>query len=110
MIQDAILEKCIENGAGVVHIAVDKSSVEVKESNKLAKCPQNRKQGLLIVQESREPVFICERVLDQSHHSVGFVFHVTCSNSGVRSQNFLRLQMTLSLMLVNFSGMCLCQM
>ncbi|XP_074620236.1 uncharacterized protein LOC141879033 isoform X1 [Acropora palmata] len=28
MIQDAILEKCIENGAGVVHIAVDKSSVE----------------------------------------------------------------------------------
>lgn len=29
MIQDAILEKCIENGAGVVHIAVDKSSSEV---------------------------------------------------------------------------------
>jgi len=29
MIQDAILEKCIENGADVVHIAVDKSSSEV---------------------------------------------------------------------------------
>ena len=29
MIQDAILEKCIENGASVVHIAVDKSSSEV---------------------------------------------------------------------------------
>ena len=54
MIQDAILEKCIENGAGVVHIAVDKSSVEVKENNKLAKCPQNRKEGFLIVLESRE--------------------------------------------------------
>ena len=40
MIQDAILEKCIENGAGVVHIAVDKSSVEVNESNKLVKCPR----------------------------------------------------------------------
>ena len=54
MIQDAILEKCIENGAGVVHIAVDKSSVEVKENNKLAKCPRNRKEGFLIVLESRE--------------------------------------------------------
>ena len=30
MIEDAILEKCIENGAGVVHIAVDKSSSEVQ--------------------------------------------------------------------------------
>ena len=30
MIEDAILEKCIENGAGVVHIAVEKSSSEVR--------------------------------------------------------------------------------
>ena len=30
MIEDAILEKCIENGAGVVHIAVEKRSSEVR--------------------------------------------------------------------------------
>ena len=30
MIEDDILEKCIENGAGVVHIAVEKSSSEVR--------------------------------------------------------------------------------
>jgi len=30
IIQDAILEKCIDAGASIVHIAVDKSSSEVK--------------------------------------------------------------------------------
>ena len=69
MIQDAILEKCIENGAGVVHIAVDKSSVEVKESNKLAKCPQSRNEGFLVVLESREPALSVNEFSSKSPYS-----------------------------------------
>jgi len=43
MIQDAILEKCIENGAGVVHIAVDKSS---SEGCVYVKCDTHHSAGL----------------------------------------------------------------
>lgn len=43
MIEDAILEKCIENGAGVVHIAVDKSS---SEGCVYVKCDTHSSAGL----------------------------------------------------------------
>lgn len=43
MIQDAILEKCIENGADVVHIAVDKSS---SEGCVYVKCDTHHSAGL----------------------------------------------------------------